>query len=88
MLLQPSSQSTTDDAEATTTVQFIAVSAEEHQRMINSGELPVSVQGADVHMQIPGAEAQQVLEERMLVNEKWRSHTTLKFTVVMLSRFA
>lgn len=49
-----------EEAEATTTVQFIAVSAEEHQRMITSGELPVSVQGADVNMQIPGAEAQQV----------------------------
>lgn len=49
-----------DEGEATTTVQFIAVSAEEHQRMISSGELPVSVQGADVNMQIPGAEAQQV----------------------------
>lgn len=49
-----------EEAEATTTVQFIAVSAEEHQRMVSSGELPVSVQGADVNMQIPGAEAQQV----------------------------
>nr|XP_039271812.1 zinc finger and BTB domain-containing protein 24-like [Styela clava] len=62
-LLQESAQEEQDaseEAEATTTVQFIAVSAEEHQRMVNSGELPVSVQGADVHMQIPGAEAQQV----------------------------
>lgn len=49
-----------EEAEATTTVQFIAVSAEEHQRMVSSGELPVSVQGADVNMQIPGADAQQV----------------------------
>ena len=44
----------------TTTVQFIAVSADEHARMVAAGELPASVHGADVHMQIPGAEAQQV----------------------------
>uniref|UniRef100_H2YQH7 Uncharacterized protein n=1 Tax=Ciona savignyi TaxID=51511 RepID=H2YQH7_CIOSA len=44
----------------TTTVQFIAVSADEHARMVSAGELPESVHGADVHMQIPGAEAQQV----------------------------
>ncbi|XP_078489491.1 zinc finger protein isoform X1 [Ciona intestinalis] len=44
----------------TTTVQFIAVSADEHARMVTAGELPESVHGADVHMQIPGAEAQQV----------------------------
>jgi len=46
----------------TTTVQFIAVSADEHARMVSAGELPESVHGADVHMQIPGAEAQQVLK--------------------------
>lgn len=36
--------------EPTTTVQFIAVSAEEHERMISNGELPPDVQGADVDM--------------------------------------
>ena len=36
--------------EPTTTVQFIAVSAEEHERMIGNGELPPDVQGADVDM--------------------------------------
>lgn len=55
------------ESEATTTVQFIAVSAEEHQRMIRSGELPMSVQGADVHMQIPGAESQQVYHFRLTI---------------------
>merc|ERR1711976_1005066 len=38
------------DEEPTTTVQFIAVSAEEHERMIANGELPPDVQGADVDM--------------------------------------
>ena len=43
-------------------MQFIAVSADEHARMVSAGELPESVHGADVHMQIPGADAQQVGE--------------------------
>ena len=49
-----------NDEGTTTTVQFIAVSADEHARMVSAGELPESVHGADVHMQIPGADAQQV----------------------------
>lgn len=44
----------------TTTVQFIAVSAEEHSRMVAQGELPESVHGADVYMQIANSESQRV----------------------------
>nr|CAB3234148.1 ZF(C2H2)-30 zinc finger protein [Phallusia mammillata] len=54
------SAETNGEEGTTTTVQFIAVSADEHARMVSAGELPESVHGADVHMQIPGAEAQQV----------------------------
>lgn len=36
------------------------MSATEHARMVSAGELPESVHGADVHMQIPGADAQRV----------------------------
>ena len=44
----------------TTTVQFIAVSAEEHARMVTQGELPSTVHGADVFMQIANNESQRV----------------------------
>jgi len=44
----------------TTTVQFIAVSAEEHARMVTQGELPATVHGADVFMQIANNESQRV----------------------------
>ena len=57
---QNSQQSSSVDEGTTTTVQFIAVSATEHARMVSAGELPESVHGADVHMQIPGADAQRV----------------------------
>ena len=49
-----------EDDGNTTTVQFIAVSAEEHERMVREGELPETIQGADVHMTIGGNEAQPV----------------------------
>jgi len=62
--MDPQQQQGTEAAAAdegtTTTVQFIAVSATEHARMVAAGELPESVHGADVHMQIPGADAQRV----------------------------
>jgi len=52
-----------DDTQAdstTTTVQFIAVSAEEHTRMVSQGELPESVHGADVYMQLGTSDQQRV----------------------------
>lgn len=56
---ETSQPATTDDS-TTTTVQFIAVSAEEHSRMVTQGELPESVHGADVYMQIANSESQRV----------------------------
>jgi len=52
---QPAAEEST-----TTTVQFIAVSAEEHARMVTQGELPATVHGADVFMQIANNESQRV----------------------------
>jgi len=43
-----------------TTVQFIAVSPEEHESMIENGELPPDVHGADVDMRISDTEIAQV----------------------------
>lgn len=58
--MDPQQSTEPADEGTTTTVQFIAVSATEHARMVSAGELPESVHGADVHMQIPGADAQRV----------------------------
>ena len=44
----------------TTTVQFIAVSVEEHVRMVSQGELPATVHGADVFVEVPNHESQRV----------------------------
>lgn len=44
----------------TTTVQFIAVAPEEHERMVREGELPETIQGADVQMTIGGTESRPV----------------------------
>ena len=49
-----------EEEEPTTTVQFIAVTADEHERMINNGELPPDVQGAHVDMATENDEVQQV----------------------------
>ena len=46
--------------EEMTTVQFIAVSAEELARMVTQGELPPTVHGADVIMQNPNNESHRV----------------------------
>lgn len=57
-------QEAIDEAEEddgnTTTVQFIAVAPEEHERMVREGELPETIQGADVQMTIGGTEARPV----------------------------
>ena len=45
----------------TTTVQFIAVAPEEHERMVREGELPETIQGADVQMTIGGTEVTNLI---------------------------
>lgn len=57
---EKSNDGATGEDSTTTTVQFIAVSAEEHARMISQNELPASVHGADVYMQLANNEAQRV----------------------------
>ena len=46
--------------EEMTTVQLIAVSAEELVRMVMQGELPSTVHGADVFLQNPNNESHRV----------------------------
>ena len=42
---EPQIEEQEEDDGNTTTVQFIAVSAEEHERMVREGELPETIQG-------------------------------------------